>query len=95
MYIEYQSVCPFVGIESHIPPPPQARVSSPLDPKGGEQHTVAGEGVVGPNIGRINVQKAWHSVYCVVGNEMGGASGKKRVNNLIKEETGHHQEHKN
>ena len=31
VYIEYQSVCPFVVIES---PPPQASVPPPLDPKG-------------------------------------------------------------
>ncbi len=34
-YIEFQSVCPFVGIGSPTPPSPQACVSSPhLDPGG-------------------------------------------------------------
>jgi hypothetical protein len=33
VYIEHQSICPFVG--TGPPPPPQASVSPPLDPKGG------------------------------------------------------------
>ncbi len=44
--IAYQSLCPFIGIGS--PPPQPARVS-PLDPKGEEQHSLAGEGMGGPN----------------------------------------------
>jgi hypothetical protein len=39
--IEYQSVCPFVGIG---PPPPPASVSPSLDPNGEEQHSLSGEG---------------------------------------------------
>ncbi len=46
VYIEYQSVCPFVGIESHIPLH-RKRECLPLGPKGGEQHTLADEGVEG------------------------------------------------
>ncbi len=34
LYLEYQSVCPIVGI-GPPPPSPQASVSPPLDPKGG------------------------------------------------------------
>jgi hypothetical protein len=44
-----QSVCPFVGIGSPHPLP-QKDVCPPLDPKReGEQHSLAGEGVKGPN----------------------------------------------
>jgi hypothetical protein len=35
IYIEYQSVCPFVGIGSPPPPFPVSECVSPLDPKGG------------------------------------------------------------
>ncbi len=45
-YIEYQSVCSFVGFGS---PPPTASVSPPLDPKVGKQHSLAGEGIWRPN----------------------------------------------
>ncbi len=42
--------CPFVRIGSPQTPPPQASVSPPLDPRGGgEQHSLKGEGVGGPN----------------------------------------------
>ncbi len=65
----------------------------PLGPRGGGNTSlrmrVWGEPIL------TTGQKAWHSVYFVVGIEGGGKSGKKRVNNLIKEETGHHQENKN
>jgi hypothetical protein len=49
--IECQSVCHFVGIGSPRPhtPSPQASVSSPLGSKGGEQHSLAGEGLGGHN----------------------------------------------
>ncbi len=97
VYIEYQSVCPFVGIgsppsltpkkvlpvpsselgpplshpkgvlpvpssELGTPPPaPQASASPHLDPKGGDQHSLAGEGVGVPI--RTAGKKAWHSVH--------------------------------
>jgi hypothetical protein len=34
VYLEYQSVCPIVGIGSTPPPPLKVSVSPPLDPKG-------------------------------------------------------------
>ncbi len=72
--------CPFVGTESPIHSPASESVS-PLGPKGGGgQHTLAGEGV-GKPILPIG-QKAWHSVYSVVGNEVEGDSRMKRENNL-------------
>ncbi len=43
VYIEYQSVCPFVGMGSPTPSPASQCVS-PLGPKGGEQHSFANEG---------------------------------------------------
>ncbi len=43
VYIEYQSVCPFVGIGSPTPTPTSQCVS-PLGPKGGDQHSLADEG---------------------------------------------------
>jgi hypothetical protein len=49
LYIEYQSVCPFVGIEFPLPPPPQASVSPPWTQREGEQHSLADEEVGGPN----------------------------------------------
>jgi hypothetical protein len=50
VYIEYQSVCPFVGIGSPPPPPPQASVSPLLDPKGGWSNTRLR--MRGPNSGK-------------------------------------------
>ncbi len=50
VYIEYQSVCPFVGIgPPHTHSLAQASVSPPLDPKGRKQHFLAGEVVGGHN----------------------------------------------
>ncbi len=62
--IEYQSVCPVVGIENPVPPPPLASVSPPLDPKGGGgwQHALEGGKPI-PTTG----QKAWHSVHSLMG----------------------------
>jgi hypothetical protein len=45
------------------PPAPASQCVSPLDPKGEEQHSLAGERE-GPNSEDIG-QKAWHSVYSV------------------------------
>ncbi len=48
VYLEYQSVCPIVGFDTPTPSSESERVSS-LGSKGGEQHSLAGEGVGGPN----------------------------------------------
>ncbi len=50
VYMEYQSVCPCVGIRSSPLSPPQASVSPALDPMGGggEQNSLAVEGVGDP-----------------------------------------------
>jgi hypothetical protein len=64
VHIEYQSVRPFVGIgSSHPLPRKRVRVCLSPGPKGGEQHTLAGEGWGDPI--RTTGQKAWHSVYSV------------------------------
>jgi hypothetical protein len=47
VHIEYQSVCPFVGIGN--PPPPERECVSPLDPKGEEHNSLACEEMGGPN----------------------------------------------
>jgi hypothetical protein len=47
VYLENQSVCPIVGIGS--PPSSESERVSPLGSKGGEQHSLASEGVGGPN----------------------------------------------
>ncbi len=47
VYIEYQSVSPFVGIGSTQHPHPQASVSPPWTQRGKEQHSLASEGVWG------------------------------------------------
>ncbi len=71
VHLEYRSVCPIVGIGSPwpLPPPPQASVSPPLDPKrGGESIPllrVRGRG--GPI--RTTGWKAWHSVDSVIQNK--------------------------
>ncbi len=50
IYLEYQTVCPLVGIGTRaLPPFPQANVSPPPEPKG-ETHSPTGEGVWGPNL---------------------------------------------
>ncbi len=54
IYIKYQSVCPFVGIRPPPLPSPHASVSPPLDPKKGEQNSLAGEGVGGTQFGRLD-----------------------------------------
>ncbi len=59
VYIEYQSVCIFVGIG---PPPPIP--SSPIPKRGGEEHSLADERGVGDPI-RTTGQKAWHSIVSV------------------------------
>ncbi len=41
---EYQSVFPFFGNWVPHPLPPRASASPPLDTKGEEQHSIAGEG---------------------------------------------------
>jgi hypothetical protein len=62
-YIEYQSVCPFVGNGSPHPLS-RTRMCLPIGPKGGwEQHSLAGEEVGDPI--RTTGKKAWHSVYSV------------------------------
>ncbi len=49
-YMNYQSVCPFVGIGCPTPPPPPARECVlPLDPNGGESTLPGGWGGGGPN----------------------------------------------
>ncbi len=53
VYIDYQSVCPFVGIGSPSPPP-QAIASSPWTQRGGKQHSLAGEGVGGTQFGQLD-----------------------------------------
>ncbi len=66
--IEYQSVCPFVGIGFPPPPPtfPASESVSPLGPKkgGGSNTPLLVRGWVDPI--RTNWQKAWHSVYFMV-----------------------------
>jgi hypothetical protein len=47
VYIEYQSVCPFVVIES--PPPASKCVPPPWTQRGKEQHSLVSEGVGGPS----------------------------------------------
>jgi hypothetical protein len=42
LYLEYQRVFPFVGSPPHSLP--ASELVSPLDPTGGEQHPLAGEG---------------------------------------------------
>ncbi len=53
LYIENQ--CLYLGRNWVLPTPrPQTSVSPPsLDPKGGEQHSLAGEGVGGTQFGRL------------------------------------------
>ncbi len=48
VYIEYQSVCPFVGIGSSHPLPCKRLCLHPWTQGGEEQHSLAGEGVGGP-----------------------------------------------
>ncbi len=62
VYIEYQSVCPFVGIGSHHSHP-RKRVYLPSWTQRGT--TLACGWGWGDPI-RTTGQKAWHSVYCVV-----------------------------
>ncbi len=62
LYIEYQSVCPFVRIGSPGPPLPLASVSPPPVSKGGGA-TLRVRGWGGPV--RTIGEKAWHSVYFV------------------------------
>ncbi len=51
VYIEYQSVFPFVGIGGGGHPLRRKRLCNPpLDPKWGGQHLLAGEGVGGPHL---------------------------------------------
>ncbi len=57
LYIEYQSVCPFVGIRSPHPLPASKCVSSP-----GTKGEGMGKHGVGDPI-RTTRKKAWHSVY--------------------------------
>jgi hypothetical protein len=67
LYIENQSVCPFVRIDSPPPPLPQASESAPPPPwnqRGGGQHSLAGEGRGEPI--RTTGEKAWHSIYSMV-----------------------------
>jgi hypothetical protein len=49
VYLEYQSVCPFVGIGSPHPLPHKLVCLPPRTQRGEEQHSLAGEGVVRPN----------------------------------------------
>jgi hypothetical protein len=49
VYLKYKSICPIVRIGSPLPPRLQESLSPPLEPKEGEQHFLAGEGVGGPN----------------------------------------------
>ncbi len=61
--MEYQSVCPFVGI-GYLRPNSRKRVClPPWTQKREVQHSLGGEGVVGG--GNSNDWKAWHSVYSV------------------------------
>jgi hypothetical protein len=46
-FVEYQSVCPFVGIGA--PPPRKRERLPPWTQRGEEQHSFAVEGVGGPN----------------------------------------------
>ncbi len=71
MYIEYQSVCPFLEIWSPIPSPSsKCTCVSPIGPKGGRSNTplrVRGWGP--PSWGdpiRTTAKKACHSVYYVL-----------------------------
>ncbi len=57
VYIEYLSVCPFVGISSA--PPPRKRVClPPWTHRVEQQHSLAGKGLGGHNYDYIG-QKAW------------------------------------
>ncbi len=60
VYIEYQSVCPFVEIGSHHPIPCKG-VCLPLGPKGGSDTPSRVRGWRDPV--RTTGQKPWHSVY--------------------------------
>jgi hypothetical protein len=62
-YIEYQSVCPFVGIGPLTPLLTSERVS--LGPKGGGATLACGRGGAGGDQIRTTGQKARHSVYTV------------------------------
>jgi hypothetical protein len=57
VYMEYKSVCPFVGIRFPLPP---ASVSPPGTQRSEEQHSLAGEGLEDPI--PTTGKKAWHSV---------------------------------
>ncbi len=50
VYIDYQSVCPFVGTGSPNPLPRKRVYLPPWTQRGEEQHTLADEGVEGPNL---------------------------------------------
>jgi hypothetical protein len=52
LYLEYQSVCPFIRIGSPSPLSPKRVCLPPLEPKGG-QHLLAGEGAGGSRLGRL------------------------------------------
>jgi hypothetical protein len=56
VYLEYQSVCPFVGIGSHPPPShPQANVPPPtLDPREGESTLACGRRGVGTKFEQLD-----------------------------------------
>jgi hypothetical protein len=76
--MEYQSVCPFVGIGS---PPPASECGSSQDPSGEETHSLAGEGGGGSRLFR---RRDRHSgTLCILkslyvqGDQLGGGHQKK------------------
>ncbi len=64
VYIEYQSVCPFVGNGSLYLLPRKRVCLSPLGPKEGRSNTPMRLRGWGDPI-RTTGKKAWHSVYSV------------------------------
>ncbi len=63
VYIEYQSVCPLVGIGPSYPLPPQASVFPPWTQGGWSNHRLQVRGWVDPS--RTTGRKVWRYVYSV------------------------------
>ncbi len=60
VYLEYQSVCPFVEIGSHYPLPLAGGCLPPWNQKREDQHSTVPRGWGDPV--RTTVNKSWHSV---------------------------------